>query len=79
MCQFSVKTDNFDFFGKNMGKFRNYMRFFGSKNVEVVADICMEAEMRWWRWMELPGGRCSWVEVADAGWNWVCCLAIPMI
>ena len=55
------------------------MRFFGSKNVEVVADIWMEAEVRWWRWMELAGGRCSWVEVADAWWSWVCRLAIPMI
>ena len=36
-CQFSVKTDNFEFFGLNLGKLPNYMRYFGSNNVEGVA------------------------------------------
>ena len=34
------------------------MRYFGSYNVEGVAESCVEAEM-------------SWVEVDGAGWSWV--------
>ena len=34
MCQFSGKTDNFDFFGLNLGKLSNYVQYFGSNNVE---------------------------------------------
>ena len=70
MCQFSVKMDNFEFFGLNLGKLPNYVRYPGSNIVEGVAESCLEAEMSWlevemdsvevdgagWRWMELGGG-----------------------
>ena len=37
-CQFSVKTNNVEFFGLNLGKMPNFMRYFGSDNVEGVAE-----------------------------------------
>ena len=52
--QFSVKIDNFYFFGLNLGKLPNYMQYFGSNIVKGVAESCVEAEM-------------SWVEVDGAG------------
>ena len=58
MCQFSVKTDNSEFFGLNLGKLPNYVRYFGSYNVESVVGSWVEAEM-------------SWVEVDGAEWSWV--------
>ena len=36
--QFSVKTDNFEFFGLNLGKLPRYMQYFGSNNDEGVAE-----------------------------------------
>ena len=63
MCQFSVKTGNFESFGLNLGKLPNYVRYFGSNNVESVAENWVEAEMCWvevngagWRWVEMDGG-----------------------
>ena len=56
--QFSVKMDNFKFFGRNLGKLPYYVRYFGSNNVEGVAESWVEAEM-------------SWVEVGGAGWSWI--------
>ena len=64
--------DNFEFSGLNLGNFPNYVQYFGSNNVENVAESWMEAEMSWvevdgagwrlqsagWRWMELGGGGC---------------------
>ena len=47
VCQFSVKMDNFDFFGLNLGKLPNYMQYFGFNNVEGVAESWMEDEMSW--------------------------------
>ena len=38
VCQFSVKMDSFKFFGLNLGKLPNYVRYFGSNNVEGVAE-----------------------------------------
>ena len=71
--QFSVKMDNSEFFGQNFGKLPNYVQYFGSNNVEGVAESWVEAEMSWvevdetrwrlkwagWRWMELGGGGCT--------------------
>ena len=37
VCQFSVKIDNFEFVGLNLGKLLNYVQYFGSNNVEGVA------------------------------------------
>ena len=37
VCQFPVKLDSFEVFHLNLGKLPNYMRYFGSNNVEVVA------------------------------------------
>ena len=45
--QFSVKMDNFEFFGLNLGKLPNYERYFGSNIVEGVAESWVEAEMSW--------------------------------
>ena len=36
--QFLVKKGNFEFFGLNLGKLCNYVRYFGSNNVEGVAE-----------------------------------------
>ena len=62
VCQFSVKMDNFRFFGLNLGKFPNYV-YFGSNIVEGVAESWVETEnepgVGGWRWMELGGGGCT--------------------
>ena len=57
MCQFSVKTHNFEFFVPNLRKLPNYVQYFGSSDVEDVAESWVEVEM-------------SWVEVDGAGWRW---------
>ena len=74
MCQFSVKTDNFESFGLTLGKSPNYMRYSGSNNVEDVAESLMEAEMSW---VEVGGGELRWMELGGAVWRWVHGLAIP--
>ena len=56
MYQFSVKTYSFEFFGLDLGKLPNYVRYFGSYNVEYVAESCLEAER-------------NWVEVGGSGWS----------
>ena len=56
MCQFSVKTNNFEFFDPNLGKLPNYVQYFGPNIVEGVAESWVETEM-------------SWVEVDGAGWR----------
>ena len=38
VCQFSVKTDNFEFFGLNLGQLPKYMRCFGSNNTAGVTE-----------------------------------------
>ena len=53
MCQFSAKMDNFEFFGLNLGKSPNYVRWVGSNSVEGVAERC----------------KISWVEVGGAWWR----------
>ena len=45
MCQFSGKMHNFEFFGLNLGKLPNYVRYFGSYNVDDIAKCWVEAEM----------------------------------
>ena len=64
MCQFSVKMDNFECFGLNLGKLPNHMQYFGSNIVEGVAESWGEVEI-------------SWVKVDEAGWSWVHGLVIP--
>ena len=64
-CQFSIKMDNFEFFGLNLGKLPNYVQYFGSNNTEGVAKSRVEAEMSW---VEVE---MSWVEVDVVGWSWV--------
>ena len=66
VCQFSIKMDNFKFLGLNVGKLPNEVRYFGSNNVEGVAESWVKAEMSWvevdgagWRWMEQGGGGCT--------------------
>ena len=52
--QFSAKTNNFELFGINLGKLPIYVQYFGSNNVEGVAESWMEAEMSW---VEVDGAR----------------------
>ena len=47
-------------------KLPNYMQYFGSNNVEGVAESWVETEMRW-------------VEVDGAGWRLVHGLVIPIV
>ena len=56
VCYVLVKMDNFEFFSLNLGKLLNYVRYFGSENVEGVAESWLEAEM-------------SLVEVGGARWR----------
>ena len=46
VCQFSVKIDNIWFFDLNLGKLPNYVQYFGSNIVKVVAES----------WVEVDGG-----------------------
>ena len=56
--------DNFEFFGLNLGKLPNYVRYFGYKNVVGVAESWVEAEMNW---VEVdPAGR-RWMKLAWVG------------
>ena len=41
----SVKTDKFEFFGLNLGKLPNYVKFFVSNKVEVDAESLVEARI----------------------------------
>ena len=41
----SNKTDNFQFFGVNLGKLPDYMQYFGSYNIVGVTEHLVEAEM----------------------------------
>ena len=75
MCQFLDKMD-FEFFGLSFGKLPNYVKFFGSNNVEGVAESWVEVEMSW---MEVDGARWRWMEVDRAGWRWVHGLVIPEV
>ena len=58
--------DKSEFFGLNLGKLPNDVRYFGSNNVEGVPENWVEAEM-------------SWVEMDGAGWRWVHYLVIPKL
>ena len=51
MCQFYVKLDNFKFFGLNLEKLPNYVQYFGSNIVEVVAGSWVEVDGAGWRWV----------------------------
>ena len=71
--QFPIKMDNF--FGLNLGKLSNYVRYFGSNNVESVAESWVEAEMSWVE-MNRAGWRLQWarrryVGLGGGGWSWV--------
>ena len=47
MGQFSVKMDNFEFFGQNLGKLPNYVGYFGCNIFEGVAEKWVEAKISW--------------------------------
>ena len=72
VCYVLVKMDNFEFFSLNLGKLLNYVRYFGSDNVEGVAESWLEAEM------SLVEVEMSWMEVDGAGWRWMHGLVIPV-
>ena len=54
---------NLKFFGQNLVKLPNYMQYFGSNNIEGIAERCVEAEI-------------SWVDVDRARRRWLHGLAI---
>ena len=54
---------DFGFFGLNLGRLPNYVRYFGSNIVEGVPDSWLESEMSW---VEVE---MNWVEVSGAGWS----------
>ena len=58
--QINSRNNNFVmclcFSGLNLGKLPNYVRYFGSNNVEGIAESRIDAEI-------------SWVEVDGAGWR----------
>ena len=60
VCHFSVKTDNFEFFGLNLGKLPNYMQYIGFNNVEGIVESWIEINMSR---MEGDGARWRWVHV----------------
>ena len=68
MSQFSGKTDNFEFYGLNLGKLPNYVQYFGSYNVEDVTESSVETEMSW---VEVGGAGWIRVELDGAGWRWM--------
>ena len=49
VCQFSVKMNNFELFGLNLGKLPNYVQNFGSINTEGVAESWVEVDGAGWR------------------------------
>ena len=58
--------DNFKIIGLNLGKLLNLVQYFGSDNIEGVAENWVEAKMSWvkvdgagWKWMELDGAGCT--------------------
>ena len=55
MCA-NFQSKNFEFFGLNLGKLPNCVRYFGSNIVEGVAESWVNTEM-------------NWVEVDGAGWR----------
>ena len=81
VCQFWVKMGNFEFFGLNLGKLPNYVRYFSSNIDEGVAESWVEAKMSYvevdgagwrlewarWRWMELDGAGWMWMELGEGG------------
>ena len=48
--------DNSEFVGPNFGKLPNYVQYFGSNNVEGVAESWVEVQISW---MEVDGSRCT--------------------
>ena len=53
MCKFSFKMEKFKFFRLNLEKLPNYVRYFGSNNVEGVAEVGVEVQISW---LEKGGG-----------------------
>ena len=64
--QFSGQADNFDSFGLHLRKFPNYVRYFGSNNVEGVGWV--ETEMSQ---VEVGGAGRKWIELVGGVWSWV--------
>ena len=47
LCQFFVKMDKFEFLDPNFGKLPNYVQYFGSNNIDGVAESWVEVQMSW--------------------------------
>ena len=69
VCQCSVKMDNFELYGLNLGKFPNYMQYFGSNTVEGVAESQVEVDGAKWRLKWTSRGEWSWVELGGGGYT----------
>ena len=67
--------EKFKFFRLNLEKLPNYVRYFGSNNVEGVAEDWVEVQISWLEkgggWNEPGGVAWKWVEVGGDGWSWV--------
>ena len=61
MSQFSVKMDDFYFFGLNLGKLPSYVQYFGSNIIDGVAESWVETGMSWVE-VDGPGWRLKWAE-----------------
>ena len=48
--------DNFEFFGPTFGNLLDYVRYFGSNNIEGVAESWVEVQMSW---VEVDGAGCT--------------------
>ena len=57
LCQFSLKMNNFEFFGPSLGKLPNYVWYFGFDKGEGELRVLQSAGWRFkwagWRWIEL--------------------------
>ena len=58
------QSGNFEFFGLHLGKLSNYVSYFGSNNVESVAESWVEAEISR---VGVDGAGSSWMELGEVG------------
>ena len=72
---FFIQNGELWIFGLKFGKLPNCVRYFGSNNVERVAESWMEAKVSW---VEVGRGGWMWLDVDGAGWGLVHGSAIPV-
>ena len=77
-CQFSVKMDNFWFFGLTWGNCPIACNILVQILLRVLQRAGWRLKWAWWTWMELSGGwnelgrgEWSWVKLSGGGWDWM--------